>query len=631
MRGYFRLFTISLLLAGLFTCLTACSGVLGATDVQEDILTQGIIPPDKIPVTLLVKYAFSVNTFEKAAEERFPQLDIIQVGNYTSESGLAEYAARMEHDDLTDIMMTWPLDVGEPYWADRLLDLSALPLTSSYNTAMLNTIAREGKLFYLPGPSQVRAIVYNKTLFQERGWEVPTDFEGFVALCQEIESSGIRSLQLGLGNPEVLDTAFIGYSYAGSFSKPEDAQWLADYNRGEGSFAEHFSPALDTFQTLIDTGILQKGDLDIRYQDREHMLFNRKCAMVEDSVLLARLGTEQYGYTDEFALMPFFNPGPDSDWARLYPVCYIGLNKHLADPENAEKYDMALQLLDYISTPEGQAALAGDTGAMFSSLNGVPPPDIPEILDLLPALEHGRFAVFPTLKNAKDALREGLAGMVAGELSKEDVGRMVDAENASPPAAQRPVALGTATQDFTMIETGNFITDAMRAESGCEVALFMDNGKDGRYNGKGVSAKLYEGDVTAVDIGRIMPDLKHGEKGELWKVSMSGEDLLKTLEHAIPVDNGSSGWFYYFSGLRVEYAPAAAPGSRIRKITGENGEAIDPSRAYSIAVMDDSVPEEFLQSCEKTGVLISGILEQAVKEAGIISPSGDGRFTVCQP
>ncbi|MEG1661718.1 MAG: extracellular solute-binding protein, partial [Clostridiales bacterium] len=496
---------------------------------QEDILTQTVIPKEKTPLTILVKYAFSINVFEKAAEKKFPNIDIIQVGNFTSNSGLAEYEARMEHDDLTDIVMTWPLEAGEQYCEDRLLDLSAMSFTGKYNTANLNKISNGGKLYYLPGPAQIRGIVYNKTLFAERGWEVPCDFQGFIALCQKIEAEGMRSLQLGLGNPEVLDTAFVGYSYANCYSTPKDVQWIADYNNGKGSFGDHFRPALDTFQTLIQSGILQPEDLKITYAKRERMLFNRQCAMVEDSVLLARMGGAINGSTDEFALMPFFNPGLDGDWARLYPVCYIGLNKHLAEPHNKEKYDLIMQVMEYISTQEGQLALAGDTGGMYSCLNEMLPPDVIEIEPLLPALAHGRCAIFPELQNAQSALRKGLAGMVRGELTTEDVIKMVDMETLSPPIAAVPLVLGTAKADFSIMETGNLLTDAMVEKSGCEIALFLDNGKDGLYNGKGICSKLYEGDITTVDLQRLMPDTKNGEASELQKITMSGTDLRKAL------------------------------------------------------------------------------------------------------
>lgn len=595
--------------------------------VEQDILTQKRIEENKIPITVLVKYAFSINEFEKAVEAKFPELDLIQVGNYTLDMGVAEYAARMEHDDLTDIMMTWPFNVGKEYFEERLIDLSSLPATNKYVTAMLDQNSIDGQLFYLPGPSQVRGLVYNKTLFEENGWNVPTDFDSFVELCHTIEESGIRSLQLGLKNSEVLDTAFVGFSYESSFSKPKNAQWIEEYNQGNGNFNDNFQEALETFQILIDEGILKASDFDVDYSKREEMIFTRKTAMTEDSILLARMGFAYNGNTDEFALMPFFNRNGD-DWSRLYAVCHIGLNKHLLERDNKEKHDLVMKIVDYISTPEGQMALAEDTGAMFSSLNGMAPPDIPEIVDLVAGLSQGRYAIFPTLKNAQVALREGLAGMVRGEIDGDSVAEMVDEMNQNPVKAQEPIVLGTATHNFTLIETGNFITDTMREKANSDIALFLDNGKDGLYNGKGVSGKIYEGDITDIDLLRILPDMKLGEKGELLKVTMTGQDLLTTLEYSIPVNNNRDGWFYYFSGLLMEYDPTAAPGTRIGKITDEQGNEIDSKKLYTVAVMDETIPSDFIKSCEETGITINTLLSEKLKAENTVSPSGDGRFKV---
>ncbi|MEF9945232.1 MAG: extracellular solute-binding protein [Lachnospiraceae bacterium] len=625
-RRYLLIFLcVGIAVAGL----SACGQKQKKPKAEKDILTQKESSSEKTPITILTKNAFSINIFEQEVEKKFPQIDLIQVGNYTSDMGIDEYEARLKHGDLPDMVSTWPLEVGEQYWEEELLDLSAMSMTRKYMTTRLDYISREGKLYYLPGPTQIRGIVYNKTLFKEHGWEVPEDFDGFLSLCKEIEESGIRSLQLGLGNSEVLDTAFVGYGYEESFSKPENAQKIAEYNQGKGSFADNFSPALDTFQKLIDHGILKKEDLKLHYQDREQMLFTRQCAMVEDSTLIARTGEQRTGCTDEFGLMPFFNPDSEaSDWARIYPVCYIGVNKHMKDEKNKEKFELVKQILDYISTPEGQLALAGDTGGMLSGLKGVEPPDVPEIQDIQQTLKQGRYGVFPTLKNAQGALREGLAGMVEGTKTKAEVIQMVDQQNSSPPKREDAKVIGNATKDFTLMDTGNFLTDAMRVEGDCEMALFLDSGKDGRGNGKGVSARFYKGDLSEIDVKRVLPDMRAGEKGELWKITMTGEDLKRTLEYAIPVDHQQTGWFYYFSGLRMEYDPVAEPGNRIHQITDEKGNAIDSKKLYSIAVMDETVPTEYIKSCDQTGILIKDVLSKAIAKKESIAPSEDGRFVV---
>lgn len=613
--------TLSLLLF-----LTGCSA--SDTDKSEDVLTQKAASKGKTQITVLVKYAFTINEFEKAVEKQFPDIDLVQVGNYTRNMGTEEYAARLEHDDIPDIVMTWPLDVGREYWSDRLLDLSGMEFSSRYNTSMLNDISTDGKLYYLPGPAQVRGIVYNKTLFKEKGWEVPKDYEGFLELCKTIEASGIRSIQLGFQNQEVLDTAFVGYNFGNYFSRPQDLEWMDNYNQGIGSFGEQFGGALDVFQQMTDAGVWKASDLEIDYSEREKMLFTRQCAMVEDSSLMAKMGYSQTGTSDEFALMPFFNPGSNNDWARLYMVCYIGLNKHLAEPENKDKYDLVMEIMNYISTVEGQKMLSADTGAMYSSLIDATPPDVPEIEALIPALNQGRYAVFPTLGNAQGALREGLAGMLKGTLTKEDVIRMADEQNLFPPVTESPKLLGEASESFSLTDTGNFVADAMRTWGDCELALYLDNGKDGNYNGKGISGRIYAGDITTSDIDRIMPDLKANDSGALWKASISGEDLLAVLENSVSVENNQTGWFYYFSGLKMEFDPTAEPGNRVKKITASDGSAIDPARNYTIVVTEGSVPEEYLQNCSKTDSLSYDIVTRAVESAGTISPAKDGRFVL---
>ena len=72
--------------------------------------------------------------------------------------------------------------------------------------------------------------------------------------------------------------------------------------------------------------------------------------------------------------------------------------------------------------------------------------------------------------------------------------------------------------------------------------------------------------------------MKHGESGVLQVVDMTGENLLRTLEYAIQADNDIRGWFYYFSGLKMTYAPSAIPGKRIIKITDAEGKPSLPAK-----------------------------------------------------
>lgn len=617
----------------LICLLSVCSLGLGsctatAPTSNEDVLTLKNTSEDRTQITVLVKYAFSIQNFEEIVEEQFPDIDIVQVGNYTANTTLAkEYETRLEHDDLTDIVMTWPYDVGEEYWSERLIDLSGMPFSSKYNASMLDTIATEnGSLYYLPGPAEIRGIIYNKTMFEENGWVVPTNYDEFIELCKEIEASGNRAFQLPLGNSEVLDTAFVGFNYGTAYSKPTDTKWLADYNNGTGNFIDHFSEALVTFQDLIDEGILKKEDLSLYYADTQSNLFNRKTVMTEDSVLLARKGSTM-GNKDEFALMPFFSRTPQNDWSRIYMTCYIGLNKHLQDDDQKDKYDKVMKLMDYISTPEGQKALASDNGAMYSSLRNMEAPEVDEIQDLRRSLSQGRYGIFPTLKQGENALREGLKDMILGTKTAQQLADKVDQENKLASVEETTTVIGNATEDFTYIETGNLICDILKEKAQSDIALFLDNGKDGNYNGKGVSAKFYQGDLTQEDITRVFPDLKHDEQGELVIVEMTGENIVKALEYSLTVDNQSD-WFYYFSGLKLTFHPLNKQGSRISDISLSDGQKLENDKIYKVAIMDQSVANEYINSSQSTGIYIKDLLLSTIKEKGTISPSNDNRFSV---
>lgn len=611
------------------TCLfiSGCTNV-NQDDSKKDVVTQKKSEKGRTQITVLTKYAFTIDNFEKAVEKEFPDIDIVQVGDYTANTALGkEYEARLEHDDLTDIVMTWPYDVGSKYWKDRLVDMSGMPFTNKYNVSMLDGIADENdNLYYLPGPASIRGIVYNRTMFEENGWEVPNNYTEFAALCKKIEATGNRAFQIPLGNDEVLDTAFVGFNYGTSYNKPEDASWLASYNEGNGNFLDHFGGAVDTFQALIDDGIIKESDLNLHYSDTQDNLSTREIVMTEDSVQLIKLA-KTLGSNDEYAIMPFFTRNPESTWARLYMVCYIGMNKHLQDKGNEEQYDKVMKVMDYISTPDGQTALASGNGTMYSSLKDAEISEDKEIIDMRTTLAQGRYGVFPTLERSESALRRGLQGMIKGTTTKEKLGEMVDKENQIPTRKEELESYGEASEDFSLMDTGNYISDVIQTTCKSDFALFMDNGKDGLYSGKGVSAKFYKGSITEVDMQRIMPDFKFGEIGELWKITMTGENLIKTMEYSMSVNN-ITGWFYYFSGLKVTFDPTAEPGSRIKSIETSDGEEIIKNKEYSIAVMEESVPNEYIISCEKTGLLIQDLLKQDIQKKKTISPAKDGRFTI---
>lgn len=612
----------------LFLGITSCAQ---QAKPASDVLTMKKTEEGKTQITVLVKHAFSIRGFEEIIEKKFPDIDLVQVGNYTSNTVLAkEYEARLEHDDLPDMVMTWPLDVGEQYWEDRLIDLSGMGFTNQYKTSMLDDIANEeGRLYYLPGPAEMRSIVYNKTLFEEKGWQVPTTYAEFISLCKQIDESGIRAFQLPLKNKEVLNTAFMMFRYGSYISKPSDIAWLEKFNKEEVSFGEHFETAFSAFQSEIEEGLFREEDLEVDYARAQRNLFERKIAMSEDSVLLTTLGSVYGNETDTFALMPLFNMDSQSDWVRLYMTCYVGLNNHLLDEENEEKYEKVLSIMEYISTNEGQQALASDGKAMFSSLKTAIPPNIEEISDVLPALQEGRYGVFTPFENCTNAFEKGMQSLIRKSTSAQEVIRAIDLENKQDRKKEKIEVLTKASSDFTQQQTGEWIAQMMQQQCRSDFALLLDNGKDGKYNGKGIGARLYQGDVTDVDVDRIVPDFMHQEKGEIWEVKIKGEDLLKTMEYSMEI-NGNTGWFYYTANLQWNFDPYAKLGKRVSNVKTKKNKKIDANQVYSVAIVEDSIPEQYIIEKKKTGLVLKEVIKDICLTSKTIHPNEDVEMVVLE-
>ena len=123
---------------------------------------------------------------------------------------------------------------------------------------------------------------------------------------------------------------------------------------------------------------------------------------------------------------------------------------------------------------------------------------------------------------------------------------------------------------------GNLITDAMRAETGAQVAL---------ENGGGIRASIEQGDVTLGDVLTVLPF------GNLVStLSLNGADLTAVLENGVSLMEEGGGRFLQVSGLRYTVDPSQPAGSRIVSVEILNDageyEALDPAAVYTVATND---------------------------------------------
>jgi 2',3'-cyclic-nucleotide 2'-phosphodiesterase (5'-nucleotidase family) len=111
----------------------------------------------------------------------------------------------------------------------------------------------------------------------------------------------------------------------------------------------------------------------------------------------------------------------------------------------------------------------------------------------------------------------------------------------------------------------------MRKDANAEVAFI---------NGGSIRAGIAAGSITIRDIYTVLPFTGYSVLMEL-----RGDEILTALEHSLAGGKEGSGGFLQVSGMKIDYNPGAAVGSRVEGIT-VNGAPLDRARKYTVATSD---------------------------------------------
>ena len=154
--------------------------------------------------------------------------DIIGIGgdiNYSYYIDAEILADVSDYPGLADIKQSY-LDIGEA--------LEIIPTEGTYG---------------VPYAANAAGVLYNRDMFEEHGWEIPTTWDELIALCEEIQAEGILPLEFGF-----LDrwTCLAPWNALAVDLAPSDV--CKQVNRGETTFTEEYREAAEKYIQLIEYG-----------------------------------------------------------------------------------------------------------------------------------------------------------------------------------------------------------------------------------------------------------------------------------------------------------------------------------------------------------------------------------------
>jgi ABC-type glycerol-3-phosphate transport system substrate-binding protein len=544
---------------------------------------------------------------ESVLEEQFPNVDIVLQHDGSTDS-VYTIAENLKAGVECDLILSRRLPVVEDIAGDYLLDLSAEDFVNNYYLNSVDSCAdAAGKVYYLPGPSDVYGIVYDKTLFEQNGWEVPGSYSEFVALLNQIAESGTveRPFAVSMMYPDVFQIVFNTYNFLDVLSGKDNYVWLADYQTGNGSMIGHMEPAVTKFHQLFDDGILSDAIFETTPSERSQMLYvDHSTAMiiecqnaVDYNVSLTE-AAEGNPEVHEVAMMPFWtSDDAESDFVYAIPSYYMAINKASAE-ESDEKKQVLLDIYSYLSSVEGQEMLIG-SNFQISNIEGVSMQSNDFSQGIMDTISRGNiintfyYAEGETNKQVERAMRETAEDLINGDMTTEQWLTNADETRdayLSGSMTEEDV-FGQSETTLTRLETAYTVAEMYAEQMNVSIGIVRGGGWDRSTNGY-----FYAGDITASSLAVVEPDKEVSsddpEADRIVTSTLTGQQILDILNDATPLAEtlGFSSYFVAY-GLDVTFAPWESEGNRVISCKLADGTALDPDATYEVAYFNGSLPE----------------------------------------
>ena len=232
----------------------------------------------KIVIELVHYKPEAVDVFEQLEEEFNKTHDDILLKIDSPNDAMTILKTRFIREDYPDILGIGG-DINYSYFIDAgiLADVSDYPGITDINQGYrdilegLEFVPTEGT-YGVPYVANAAGILYNRELFTEHGWEIPTTWEEMITLCDTIRGEGILPFYYGFKDTW---TCLAPWNSLAVDLAPADV--CQQVNAGKTVFADEYREVAEKIQTLVSYG--EDGPFAYGYNDACTAFANGESAM----------------------------------------------------------------------------------------------------------------------------------------------------------------------------------------------------------------------------------------------------------------------------------------------------------------------------------------------------------------
>ena len=204
----------------------------------------------------IVQYKPEAVDFFDALEEEFNAThDDIHLTIDSPNDASAILRTRFIREDYPDIIGIGG-DINYSYYVDAniLMDISDYEGLDTIKESYLEIdkaleIVPSDGAYAVPYVGNAAGVLYNREMFEEHGWEIPTTWSEFMSLCEEIQSEGILPLYFGFKETW---TCLAPWNSIAVNLAPSDV--CRQVNSGETVFADEYREVAEKMLELLPYG-----------------------------------------------------------------------------------------------------------------------------------------------------------------------------------------------------------------------------------------------------------------------------------------------------------------------------------------------------------------------------------------
>ena len=496
-------------------------------------------------------YLWTNNLYETYAPYIQSQLPDVNIEFIAGNNDLDFYKFLQENGGLPDIITCcrFSLHDAAPL-KDSLMNLALTNEAGAVYNTYLNSFKNEdGSVNWLPVCADAHGFVVNRSLFEQYGIPLPTDYASFAAACQAFEKVGIRGFTADYTYDYTCMETLQGLS-AAELTTTDGRKWRTAYSDPASTARVGLDDtvwpgAFERMAQFIQDTHLTADDLENTYDDVTGMFRNGEAAMYFGSSAGVKVFQDE-GIDTTF--LPFFSQNGEK-WIMTTPYFQIALNRDLE--QDTARREKAMKVLNVMLSEEAQSRIVADGQDLLSYSQNVPLRLTEYMKDVRDVVEENHMYIRIASNDFFAVSKDVVSKMIAGEYTAQQAYRAFNAQL---------LAEETPADDEIVLTSGKSYSNVFHANGGSASFSVMANTLRGVYGTDVLlaTANSFTGSVLQADYNKKMAASMIMPNGLMSRQrTMTGAELKETVRAFV---EGCEGGFVPFnrgslpvvSGIAVE-------------------------------------------------------------------------------